>query len=178
MNEVWVVVVLLLHFGSFWPSSFFFCHVGVWSSPSDVECAGSSARHQRMPFTTAFFKLCTAAFFNRRNCLIPPPTGRTWTLPFIREYVSYVYCDVHCSSRSSWIAAVSGHCGNSLASVKLKESSLLVVHILDQDGFNVIVAPTQHQVWYRGQFFKLSANLIPATVAYSFFQKSKLSIFG
>ena len=96
--------------------------------------------------------------------------GRTWTLAFIREYVSYFYCDVYCSSRASWIAAVSGHCGNSLASVRgteLKESSLLVVHILDYDVFNVIVAPTR-QVWYRGQFFKLSASLIPATVAYRF----------
>ena len=143
----------------------------------------------------SIFRLCTAVYFGRRNCSIPPdasvlkrhpfpsssgmssyyvelgPPGRAWIFPFIREYVSYFYCDVHYSSRASWSAAVSGHCGNSLASVRgtqLKESSLLVVHILDHDGSDVIVAPTRHQVWYRGQFFKHSKNLIPATVAYSF----------
>ena len=164
-----------VHFGQ----EVFFCHAGVWSSPSGC----TACRFFRSPPVDAvhyIFGLCTAVYFGRWNCKIPPdafvfqrhpfpspsgmsscyvglgPPGRTWTLPFIRGTTLTFHCDGCCRSGASWITAVSGHCGNSLVSVRgteLTEGSVVVGYILDFDGLNVIVASTRYQFWYRGHRF-------------------------
>ena len=41
----------------------------------------------------------------------------------------------------------------SVRGTEFKEGSVLVGDTLDYDGFDVIAAPTRHQVWYRGHRF-------------------------
>ena len=181
-HKLWVVVTFGLHFGSLWPSRFFPVTLGFGPAPSGCTACGFFPSAAVDDVQCSILGLCTAVYFCRWNCKIPPDAFDFFqaSIPFIIRCVfklcrawtagSYLEPTLHprvhltplivmdCAGwdrHGSWRSLVTAA---TAWRPEFLEGSFLVGVTLKHVGFKVIAAPTRHQVWYRDHHFNFQCE--------------------